>query len=314
MPFLEYHLLEKSGKTSTRTSRGYSSSLSIWTRLDEIGILAGKFGIRNPQMRKSVLAAGPCPDLWRVYYAATTHAETYEKVSHARYLGIKLTPDITSRKLGLEFEKWVKHANRFYNSFLETRTVRVLNAIPGWLGRHYRKRTRELLGVADMLECTKTKIAINPGVSPSLNTTLDLTPDGVFGEGSRAAIFESKLSTPNYAEFNYEMALYALAYEKSTGKDVESAIVLHSNYPTRQRLSTLVRFIYDSEVGNISTNLERFVRLVEYSQLARPIQLQSYPSWKSFLVRPKGLPTPSQRGPCPSCRFRSKCYAEGGAS
>lgn len=279
--------------------------------MKDIGVLAGKIGVRNPQIRKAVFAAGPCPGLWRVYYAATLGAETHKTVLSREYLGITLpSRHITSRELGLLFERWVREANRVYNAFLETLHIAVLDTIPGMLGRFYRTRAGKLLAVADQQACLKTGLLVDPQVSPYPNI-LDLTPDGLFANGLRGAIFESKLSQPSYIEFDYEAAAYAIGYEKSEGKDVDSAIVLHSNYPTRQHLSTLVSTIRDSTVGNISTNLERFILLVQYSQ-QRVDPTGRFASWRSFLVRPRGLPELNQRGPCPSCRFRSKCYGEGG--
>jgi hypothetical protein len=310
MSFLDYHLLEKSAGPARRSSRGYAESLAIWSRLSEIEILASKCGVGKPGLRKTVLAAGPCPGLWRVYYAATLRAESYTPVSTRKYLGIDLPSGLTSKELGLRFESWVRHANRVYNSFLETLEMTALRAIPGSLGRYYQRRAKKLVQIANEQECANTRVRIDPDVSPYPNMIFDLTPDGVFSDGARGAIFESKLSFPGYPEFPYEMALYALGYEKSTRKDVDSALVLHSNYPRRERLLSIVTGILDSSVGNILTNLERFIRLVEYSLLSQDTP-KRHSSWKSFLVRPRGLPEVNQRGPCASCRFQPQCYQEG---
>jgi hypothetical protein len=238
--------------------------------------------------------------------------ESYSPVSTQEYLGIALSQHrITSRELGLAFEKWVREANHVFNSFLETLQMEKLDAIPGALGRFYRTMAKRLLKVADHEACKKTLMAIDPQVSP-YPSILDLTPDGVFADGSQGAIFESKLSLPNYPEFDYEIAAYAIGYEKSMQKDVDSTVILHSNYPAHERLSTLVRTIRDSTVGNISTNLERFILLIKSSQQGHTNMSKRFPHWKSFLARPKGLPELDQRGPCPSCKFRQQCYTDGG--
>jgi hypothetical protein len=311
VPFLEYHMLQQSKLPRINRKRGYDESLSIWKRLDNLRDLAGQYVIRDHRIRKAIVAAGPCPDLWRVYYAAMSDEQDDELCSLPEYLQVKIDNGTTRAGLGMKYDGWIEKANVAYNSFLDSRDPRSLDPIGGPIGEYYRDRARQLRRAADFDACEKTRFLVKPSVTTGSNI-LNLTPDGVFSEGPSAAIFESKLSAPAYIEFDYEMTLYALAFEKTRTKDTDSAIVLHSNYPD-QHLSTLVRPILESKVGAVSANLERFVKLAEYSALSRKVHQHSYDSWKQFLVRPPGLPTPPDDKPCKLCRFQQTCYREGGA-
>jgi len=156
-----------------------------------------------------------------------------------------------------------------------------------------------------------------------------LNPDGIFTGGVRGAIFESKLSRPVHPEFLNEVATYAIALERSIAlqqeikKDVDCAIVLHTDFPQGKHVTPEIFPIHDSNVNEVSRNIERFLRLVQISEAQRKEKsglihrlkqsLRGSPkTWKEFLVRPDGLPDADKRTFCPECRFRGTCYTEGG--
>ena len=245
-----------------------------------------------------------------------------EKLGRAEYLGMEVPGRTTSRYLGLEFDKWVRHANKAYNSFLDSGNPDHLDKIRGVVGEYYRKMAQLHSVEASPEQRSKTWLELGDFKIPSELIIFGLTPDGVFLRGKKSAIFESKLSKPHYAEFPYEMALYAIAIERSHPKqELDSAIILYSDYPTGKHLTTAIHHILDSHISEITLNADRFLRLIQASRIRRegtiPDKIRRqfrihYGSWKSFFVRPEGVPEPSERKPCPSCPFQQKCYKQGG--
>ena len=143
----------------------------------------------------------------------------------------------------------------------------MLDKIPGRIGEWYRDRAAQHLKEAHPTELGKARMKVNEKVRifPELPIP-ELNPDGVFLEGVHGAVFESKLKLPSHVEFEHEMAVYALFFEKSTGKNVDFSIVAYTDYPQGRNLFSAYRPILDSAVGSVTKNLERFLNLVEYSE------------------------------------------------
>lgn len=321
-PFLEYQFLERLSNRGLRSARGYDDSMGLWEKLDEIKKLADRVGIRDPRVRKDILAAGPCPGLWRIYYAATATVQTDEPVKATEYLGNQICRGISVRELGMKFDEWIAEANCHYNAFLETEDTACLAKVKGAIGTYYRERAQKHREMASPQERTKTKLLIKPSIKVLEGLPLhDLDPDGIFSDGIRAAIFEAKLSRPRYREFPHEMAVYAITYERMHNKDADNAIVLYSDYPDGHHLLTLREPILDSYVNEIGWNIERFLRLAQSSEVFARASVTArirtkirmgYSSWKGFLRRPPQLPKQNDRQRCPSCKYRAKCHQEGG--
>jgi len=326
MPFLEYHRLEQSNIGTVRALRGYAESTDIWEILHQIRDAADRLGISKRTITKAILASGPCPDLWRVYYSATFDAQSDEAFSRDEYLGIRLPTGMTRRRLGESFDKWIRTANHAYNQFIETRQLDKLQSIPGRIGELYRHRAKQHLQEADETKLQRARMNVSPNVRifPELPIP-ELIPDGIFLGGSRGAVFESKLSFPGYVEFTHEMAVYALFFERAEGKDIDFSIVVYTDYPDGRNLFQVPAPILDSAVGAVTKNLERFLNLLAYSEAAHAESPREsvvarikrkigrrYSSWKEFLVRPGGLPEHSKRQPCSICKFQPRCYREGG--
>lgn len=258
-----------------------------------------------------------------MYYAATTDVEKDDIIPLTEFLGNKIARGTTRRHLGTIFDSWIACANERYNVFLETQDLTCLKEIAGIVGAHYRERANAHIALAPLpRDRAKTKLEIKPQIEilPGLPLE-DLTPDGVFSGGQRIAIFETKLSRPTYREFQHEMAVYALTLESERKRDVDCAIVLYSD-PDGRNLFTFQEPIFDSYVNEIAFNMERFLKVVQISERIERESYKSrmvqkikpgYKTWKRFLHRPSGLPDKTERLYCPSCRYRQKCYHEGGA-
>lgn len=296
--------------------------MNIWSRLHEIEEEAKNYAVRDPRVRRNVLAAGPCPGLWRVYYSAVTEIGVQDETLRSEtFLKIQIPKSITQRELGILFEQWVSSANHQYNRFLENGDINALANVPGTLGEYYHKRATDHLTKAGIAQLTKSRLSILPEIV-LLKNIHSLKPDGIFCEGTTAVIFESKLSVPTYAEFRYEMAMYALAYEKESSKLVDYAIILHTDYPKGEALSTKHLQIQDSTIDDIVVNLERFINLIRISVMNREEaasanmrpgeKTPTYNTWKDFVIRPRGLPDGNNRAPCSRCQYRTICYPEGG--
>jgi hypothetical protein len=324
MPFLEYHRLIKSNYKTVRTSRGYEE-LDSWQRLEEIVQVGNRLGVHEPRLAKAIMSAGGCPELWRIYYAATKDVQTDSIFSGTEYLGNNVPAGTTRRRLGKLFEQWVTHANQAYNDFLETGRLESLDHIPGTIGAYYRERARQHSRESSREDFRLSRMTL--GRLSSGLPIYDLDPDGVFCEGPPGAVFESKLTLQgaSHLEFESEMAIYALVVEKSCQKDIDFAITLCSDFPRGLQVLSLVRRIFDSHVAEITLNLEKFYRLIQFSEGAhrqgrvsqlgprfRSLTHLGYRSWKSFLVRPDGLPEQSNRQYCEACRYRSDCFKDGG--
>jgi len=321
-PFLEYHVLEQLGNQAARSARGYDDSIGLWEKLNQIREIADRVGIRDRKVRKDILAAGPCPGLWRIYYAATANMQKDEPVGATEYLGNQINLGISRRELGMKFDEWIAEANRYYNDFLETGDLACLKKIPGNIGQYYRKRADKHYQMADHARRARTRLMIKPDIKvPEGLPLYGLNPDGIFLHGVRAAVFEAKLSHPRYREFPHEMAVYAITYERTHQKDTDYAIVLYSDYPVGRNLFTFTEPILDSYVNEINSNIERFLHLVQLSERSARASVAArfrtkirpgYDSWKRFLRRPPQLPNQNQRRWCPSCRYRPRCHPEGG--
>jgi hypothetical protein len=225
--------------------------------------------------------------------------------------------------LGKLFEKWISDANVAYNEFLSSQNLDPLRTIPGVVGQHYNQNARQHLKEATHPQLLACILSIDPRIKALEDLPFQhLTPDGVFSQGAHAAIFESKLTYPTYDAFPHDMAIYALAYEKESGKDVDYAIITHSDYPTGSQISDKLHQISDSVISQIITNLENFVRLIQFSSERRRTGIINqfrakthfYGSWKRFLERPPGLPPDFNRAVCPRCPFQARCYGEGAES
>lgn len=312
---------------SGRSARGYDTTVDLIDKFEDVRQAAKRLGIREARLKKDVLCVGPCPGLWKTYYAATIRSESVrqvERLAIPEYLGISLRPGITRKRLGEDFEGWVKNANQTYNDFLKTERIDKLERLPGVIGQYYAGMARQHSIESSPVERTKTFLDTKGINVPEAILLYALNPDGVFVKGARGAIFESKLSAPNYHEFSNEIATYAIALEHVIKKDVDTAIVLHSDYPEGKRVTTLIHSVQDSAVSEVSRNIEKFLRLVQITEVRRkdvpPTMFQkiktkvglSFGSWKDFLLRPEGLPTTDKRVHCPECRFREICYGEGG--
>ena len=296
----------------------------VWDILQDLQRIAHRVGIRKKGIRKDILAAGPCPGLWRIYYAATTKAQKDDIVSLTEFLGNRIARGTTLRQLGMAFDAWIEDANRRYNVFLETQNLTGLNDITGIIGEHYRKRANVHIALAPVpQDRAKAKLEIKPEIEILPGLPLEeLTPDGVFSGGNRIAVFETKLSRPTYREFRHEMAVYVLTLELQRKRDVDCAIILHSD-PSGRNLFTFQEPVFDSYVTEIATNIERLRSLAQISEamergstLSRMVQKikPGYKTWKRFLHRPRGLPDRTERLHCPSCKYRPKCYQDGGES
>ena len=322
-PFLEYHLLQITGTPhATRTMRGYQSSLGVWEKIEELQRIAKEFRISDTSIKKGILAAGPCPGLWRVYYEATTRIDQDENLQLSEYLGNPIQGNITHRELGNFLDGWIDEANRRYNDFLDNESPECLDALLGVIGSHYRDRAKKHMDIANATQRKVCKLEVKPNIEilPSL-PIFGLTPDGVFSGGDKAAIFETKLARPTYREFPHEMAVYAFGLEHARNIDVDYAVVLFSDYPDGHNLFTQKEPIMDSYVREVTSNLERFLKLAEIAAKDERFTLGGrvrskmrlgFSSWKDFLRRPKNLPESDKRQHCPSCRHRSKCYSDGG--
>lgn len=313
MPFSQYRALLQSGDPLPRTARGYDNELLFWDRLREISDIADRYGIEDNTLRNSVISAGPCPGSWRVYYAAVGHGEKYEKVALTTYLGNQLRRGITTHDLGNAFERWVDEANQKFNSFISTGNLAVLNTISGVLGDYYRQESTVLLNGTTQDERESYIMEVSPKMQLSLRPPVRVNPDGLFPYGRFGAVFESKLSEPKHPEFIHQSAICALASEKVRQIDVNYAIVLHSSYPNGQ-ITPWFREIPDSSIERVTSNLESFLHLLQYSEIQRNnSQGQStLPSWKEFVARPVGLPESDLRAPCPKCPYKENCYEQGG--
>lgn len=321
-PFLEYQVILELCSPGVRSARGYHDSTGIWEKLEEIRELAQRVGVRDKRVRKDILAVGPCPGPWRIYYAATDRAVKEGLVKTCQYLGNQIRTGISQRDLGMMYDEWIKEANEHYNTFLEKGSLDSLEGMRGVIGAYYLDRAKKHCTKFTFEQRSKTKLLIKPQIlDRDFLRLTDLTPDGVFSDGSCAAIFEAKLSSPTYREFPYEMAVYAIAYERKEKKDVDYAIVLYSDYPHGCHLLIHRQAILDSHVSEVASNIERFLRLAQGSEIlerngaATRISWKTksgHRLWKNFLQRPPSLPDESNRMPCPSCKYRSKCYREGG--
>ncbi len=294
-------------------------------KFEEVSNAASRLRIKDARLKKDVLSIGPCPGLWKTYYAATLRSDTVrevEKLDLSEYLGVPLPSGITKKKLGENFESWVKAANLAYNRFLETQQESELGEVKGVIGEYYTKMA-QLHSVESLpVERAKTVLIMEEIELPKGVLLYALNPDGIFIGGQRGAIFESKLSRPDYPEFLNDIATYAIALERVVQNDVDSAIVLHSDYPHGKHVATKIYLIQDSNVSDVSRNIERFLRLVQISEIQRPPEgvfqkLKSTlgfssGSWKDFLIRPEGLPETNKRVHCPECIYRKICYEEGG--
>jgi len=294
-------------------------------KFEDISEVARRLRIKDARLKKDVLSIGPCPGLWKTYYAATVRSDTVrkvEKLDFSEYLGVPLQSDITKKKLGEIFESWVKVANLAYNRFLKTNRDNELEQVPGVIGEYYTRMAHLHSTESPPNERVKTILTMEEIAVPKGVLLYMLNPDGIFIGGLRGAIFESKLSRPDYPEFLNDIATYAIALERVIGKDVDSAIVLFSDYPHGKHVATQVYPIHDSSVSDVSRNVERFLRLVQTSEVRRHPKglLQSlksvlgfsFGSWKDFVMRPGGLPAISKRAPCPNCIYRKTCYEQGG--
>jgi len=324
-PFIEYQRIENS-VLSTRSARGYSPSIDIVDRFEEIRRDAVRLGITDPLLKKDVLCIGPCPGLWKTYYASRLSSETGRKVETlniSQYLGMQMPSGVTRKDLGEKFESWVKNANQSYNQFIESGDISDLSQVPGILGDYYTKMADLHLTSASASERAKTVIEIDGIPVPQGILLYSLTPDGVFKRGSRGAIFESKLSRPTHLEFMNDVATYAIALEATIKKDVDCAIVLYTDFPAGKHVTPEIFAIHDSHVSDVSRNIERFYRLIQLSETQRKEALgigsrikqaiRGPPKkWRDFLVRPDGLPDKEKRTYCPHCRYREACYSDGG--
>jgi len=297
-------------------------------RFEEIRRAGDRLGIRDPRLKKDVLCIGPCPGLWKTYYAACLRSEKVrevEKLEISQYLGIGVPRQITRKHLGEMFEAWVKDANESYNRFLESEEISDLDRVPGVLGEYYAKMANLHLTDSPAVQRAKTILDTEEMTVPKGVLLYALNPDGVFTKGERGAIFESKLSRPDHPEFLNEIATYAIALERvvTPQKDVDCAIVLYSDFPDGQHLATKVYPIHDSNVNDVSRNIERFLRLIQTSETQRKVHSgildqvkhrlgRSPGTWKDFLVRPERLPEVEKRTFCAECRFRIACYKDGG--
>jgi hypothetical protein len=312
---------------SGRSARGYDVTVDLVDKFEDVKQAAGRLGIRDARLKKDVLCVGPCPGLWKAYYAATIRSESVrkeERLAISKYLGISLRSGITRKRLGEEFESWVKDANQTYNDFLGTEQTGRLEKLPGVVGVYYAGMARQHSIESSPVERNKTFLDTDGIKVPDAILLYALNPDGVFVKGARGAIFESKLSVPNYHEFSNEIATYAIALEHASKKNVDIAIVLHSDYPDGKRVTTKIYSIQDSAVSDVSHNIEKFLRLVQITEVRRKdlptTAFQkikgkfglSFGSWKDFLLRPEGLPDADKRTYCHECRFRETCYTEGG--
>jgi hypothetical protein len=321
MPFLEYHRLIKSNYKKVRTSRGYDA-LDTWQWLERVFQAGRRLTVRDARLAKPVLSAGRCPGLWRVYYAATRDAQTDSIYNAAEYLGNRVPVGTTRRKLGKLFEQWVTTANQAYNHYLETAQIGILASIPGIIGEHYRERAEQHSRESSTDDLRLSKMRLGPLQARSELPIYDLDPDGIFSECPPGAVFESKLSVPSYFEFDTEMAIYALAFEKLHHREIDFAITLYSDFPRGLQILPIVRRIFDSHIDEITTNLQKFYRLIQYSEatygqgriskvgpLIRSLTHIGYRSWKSFLVRPDGLPESQEY--CETCKYRNDCFNDG---
>jgi len=313
-PFLEYQRLGSAIATVSRAARGYDDIHYLWDTLKQIEELGAALNIRDIALRRSSLYVGPCPGLWRAFYAATADAQTDEILSLKKYLGLRLPLKISRRQLGMRFDRWIRMANRAYNAFLESSELKCFARLKGDVRRYYERRAGEHSTFFNVSSRKVTKMTVDCTIEVWPSVPLhEMKPDGIFAEGKRAALFESKLSDPSYEEFALDMAAYAMAIEHALKKDVDHAIILHSDYP-RGRIRTKVYGISDSDVAEVTANVERFLRLVQDSYVACREQLteqrnqsRRLQSWKAFLVRPPGFPDKSAQGPCPKCKYRSLC-------
>jgi len=76
-------------------------------RFEEIRNAAIRLGIEDPLLKKDVLCIGPCPGLWKTYYASRLRSERVrkvEKLGMSQYLGIEIPVDTTRKDLGEKFE------------------------------------------------------------------------------------------------------------------------------------------------------------------------------------------------------------------
>jgi hypothetical protein len=248
-----------------------------------------------------------------VYYAATADVQKDEILKLRHYLGVSIRSK-TRRQLGMEFHRWIRLANRAYNKFLDTARLGHFDRIEGDIGAYYLRRAREHTASFQPESRRISKMTIGHGIAVWPSVPLhEMEPDGLFAEGKRAVVFESKLSKPKYGEFGSDVAAYAMAVEYGLKKDVDHAIILHSCYP-RGRIRTEIHDILDSDIAQVTSNVDRFLRLVQYSYLARQEetiqktgQRQSFQSWKAFLVRPLGMPTKSIHDPCRWCKYTPLC-------
>ena len=270
-----------------------------------------------------MIAAGPCPGSWRVFYAATKNAEQYTAVNSDRYLGIQLEGKLTTHELGKMFEGWVNQANEAFNSFLVTGNLSSLAPIQGTLGGHYQTEGAAILNSSTQAERETCKMDVSPEFQLSIKPPVEVNPDGLFPHGRFGAVFESKLSEPMQVEFVHLAAIYALASEKAKRIDVNYAIVLHSDFPNEHPTS-MFKEIPDSAIERVTSNLESFLHLLQSSEVQRVGLKQRLlrffqgasgvrlKSWKDFVKRPPGLPERDLRGPCPKCRYKEFCFKDGG--
>lgn len=337
MPFSQYRTLLQTGDPLPRAARGYDNQLLFWDRLKEISEISDRYRIEDDTLRNSVVSAGPCPGSWRVYYASTSRGEKYEDVAFSSYLGKQLRKRTTTHDLGKMFEKWVDEANEKFNSFILTGNSSVLNSISGAIGDYYRQESTAIQDGTTQEEREAFVMEVSPKMQLSLRPPVRVNPDGLFPRGRFAAVFESKLSEPKHPEFIHQAAICALASEKIRQIDVDYAIVLHTTYPNGQLVSGF-REIPDSSIDRVTSNLESFLHLLQYSEIQRSnhqegteppksgiarflqhvtsiIRRQStydFKSWKEFVARPAGLPDADLRAPCPRCPYREDCFEQGG--
>ena len=340
VPFLGYQYA-LSEKPPVRMTRGYD--LKCWEYLSFLEDVANAVNVKNPQISKRIISAGPCQWLWRIYYS-TICRENLDLSFHDRntFLGFPIQTQKTKIELGCIFEKWIRDANVKYNELLNDQNHEILDEICiQEIREWYKKRAIEHFN-CNAAQINKTEMDIDPKIGAFPGSLIpEQTPDGLFGKGIRGAIFESKLSMPKYTEFNYQIVAYALLAEKCIKEekgriiDMDYAIVLHCDYSNTSagKLTIEKRTIEESYTTVVLRNIYLFGKLVQYSLGARsenftdggghkvPLSkilpfLRSFKSnrfknWQDLIVRPAGLPSVDGRIHCKGCQYQKRCYEEG---
>jgi hypothetical protein len=282
-------------------------------------------GLANRPLPYRLLNVGPCPGLWRTYYSAVTEPPRHSRAlaGQATYLN-RHTSSTSEDGLGTDVERWVNEANRAAMEFIGSGAIDlgVFDQIQTPDLRAFYRARGEALTARRLSPQALSTLAMTINQPLTVFPDLPLSapqPDGVFTNFNPGAIFESKLADPRGDSlFRASIAAYALVAEQHHHHAYDLGVLLHCGWPDSV-IGVYAFPIDDADAGKILFNLERLRQLVDISRVrwtstrhgkGRGSKPQT---WEQLLVRPRARkPEREKLGPCPQCRFKPRCWSEGG--